>query len=78
MDDPDAFELEEAEGIGIFEPGTRFERDVEKGRMMSVLGLTALGMILLVVATFIIMIPMMAFPNLIYIDINTLEIYIDP
>lgn len=78
MDDPDAFELEEADGIGIFEPGTRFERNVEKGQMMSVLGLTALGMVLMVIATVIIMIPLMAIPNLIYIDINTLEIYIDP
>lgn len=78
MDDPDVFELEEAEGIGIFEPGTRFERDIDKGNMMSVLGLTALGMILLVIATVIIMIPLLAIPNLIFIDINTLEIYIDP
>lgn len=78
MDDPDAFELDEAEGIGIFEPGTHFERDFEKGRMMSVLGLTALGMILMVFATVIIMIPMMANPNLIYFDLYTGYVYIDP
>ncbi|MFW9809951.1 MAG: lysostaphin resistance A-like protein [Candidatus Thorarchaeota archaeon] len=78
MDDPDAFELEEAEGIGIFEPGTRFERDFERGRMVGVLGLTALGMVLLVLFTIIIMVPMMAYPDLIYIDFNSGTIYIDP
>jgi membrane protease YdiL (CAAX protease family) len=78
MDDPDAFELEESEGIGIFEPGTTIERDIEKGRMIGVLGLTALGMILLVVFTFIMLIPMMMIPGLIDVNFMTMEIYIDP
>ncbi|MFW9927571.1 MAG: lysostaphin resistance A-like protein [Candidatus Thorarchaeota archaeon] len=78
MDDPDAFELEEAEGIGIFEPGTLSERDIAKGRMIGVLGLTALGMVLLVLFTIIIMVPMMAYPDLIYIDFNSGNVYIDP
>ncbi|MHA2359629.1 MAG: hypothetical protein ACXAB5_05110 [Candidatus Thorarchaeota archaeon] len=78
MDDPDAFELEEAEGIGIFEPGTRFERDVEKGQMMGVLGLTALGMVLMVLFTFVIMIPIMAIPGLIEFDFYAGYVYIDP
>lgn len=78
MDDPDAFELEEAEGIGIFEPGIRIERDVEKGRMMGVLGLTALGMVLMVAFTIIIMIPLFAIPGLIVVDFVTFDIYIDP
>lgn len=78
MDDPDAFELEEAEGIGIFEPGTRIERDVEKGQMMGVLGLTALGMVLMVLFTIVIMIPMMAIPDLIYFDLYSGYVYIDP
>jgi membrane protease YdiL (CAAX protease family) len=78
MDDPDAFELEEAEGIGIFEPGSRLERADGKGQLMSVLGLTALGILLMVFATVIIMIPMMMNPDLIYVNPYTLEVYIDP
>ncbi|MHA2076092.1 MAG: CPBP family intramembrane glutamic endopeptidase [Candidatus Thorarchaeota archaeon] len=78
MDDPDDFELEEAEGIGIFEPGTQIERDVEKGQMIGVLGLTGLGMVLLVVFTFIIMIPLTMIPGLIVVDFYTMAVYIDP
>lgn len=78
MDDPDAFELDEADGIGIFEPGTLFERDIEKGKMLGVLGLTGLGMVLLVVFTFIMMFPMMMVPGLINFDFYTGAVYIDP
>ena len=59
MDDPDLFELEEATGIGIFEPGTLLERSMDGNRMLGVLGYTALGMILMVLATVGIMIPLM-------------------
>ena len=59
MDDPDLYELEEATGIGIFEPGTLLERQINRDQMIGVLGYTALGMILMVVATVVIMIPLM-------------------
>ncbi|MHA1950779.1 MAG: CPBP family intramembrane glutamic endopeptidase [Candidatus Thorarchaeota archaeon] len=78
MDDPDASELMEAEGIGIFEPGARFERAVEKGRMIGVLGLTASAMVLMVIFTVIIMLPLIGIPGLIVVDFATMEIYIDP
>jgi hypothetical protein len=73
MDDPDLFELEEATGIGIFEPGSLLEDQIDGNRMLGILGYTALGMVLLVMATFIIMIPLMSvgliriYPTL-YID----------
>ncbi len=78
MDDPDAFELEEAEGIGIFEPGSRLERADVTGQLLSVLGLTALGIILMIVTTTLLMIPMMMNPDLIYVNPYTNEVYIDP
>jgi membrane protease YdiL (CAAX protease family) len=77
MDDPDMFELEEATGIGIFEPGTLLESEINKDQMIGVLGYTALGMVLMVVATVIIMIPMM-FTSLIVLDPYTFNVYIDP
>ncbi|MFX1481878.1 MAG: lysostaphin resistance A-like protein [Promethearchaeota archaeon] len=73
MDDPDAFDLEDAEDIGIFEP-----RPQEQSQITGVLGLTALGMILMVLATVIIMIPLMAIPGFVEINPYTFEVYIDP
>jgi membrane protease YdiL (CAAX protease family) len=58
MDDPDLFELEEATGIGIFEPGMLLERQIDKDQMIGVLAYTAMGMVLLVVATVVIMVPL--------------------
>ena len=77
MDDPDKYELEEAEGIGIFEPGQLLEDTVTKNQMLGVLGYTALGMILLVVVTFLLMIPLMM-AGLIIINFYTYTIHIDP
>ncbi|MFW9834532.1 MAG: lysostaphin resistance A-like protein [Candidatus Thorarchaeota archaeon] len=77
MDDPDLFELEEATGIGIFEPGTLLETNIDGNRMLGVLGYTALGMVLMVLATVGIMIPMML-TGLIVIDIYSMNVYIDP
>jgi membrane protease YdiL (CAAX protease family) len=77
MDDPDTHELEEAEGIGIFEPGHLLEDEVTQNQMLGVLGYTALGMILLVVVTAIMMFPLMMV-GLITINLYTGTIYIDP
>jgi len=77
MDDPDLIELEEASGIGIFEPGTFLERSLDGNQMLGVLGYTALGMILMVIATVGVMIPLMM-TELIIIDIYTYYVYIDP
>jgi len=75
MDDPDLYELEEATGIGIFEPGTFLESQIDKNQMLGVLGYTALGMILLVVATVIIMIPLMLTGLIVLVGFS---VYIDP
>jgi membrane protease YdiL (CAAX protease family) len=74
MDDPDLFELEEAIGIGIFEPGSLLENQIDNNRMLGVLGYTALGMALMIVATVIIMVPLMM------VGLITIYpyIYIDP
>lgn len=77
MDDPDLYELEEATGIGIFEPGTLLENEINRSQMIGVLGYTALGMVLLVLGTIIIMFPLMMTP-LIVVDIYSFYIYIDP
>ncbi|MFW9786380.1 MAG: lysostaphin resistance A-like protein [Candidatus Thorarchaeota archaeon] len=78
MDDPDKFELEEAEGIGIFEPGMLLEDQVNKNQMFGVLGYTALGMILMVGVTIVMMIPLML-SDLIIIDFYSgVIIRIDP
>ncbi len=77
MDDPDIFELEESKGIGIFEPGTLLESQINGNQMVGVLGYTAIGMILMVVATVIIMIPLLGTPLIIF-DIYTGYFYIDP
>jgi len=75
MDDPDLYELEEATGIGIFEPGTLLESQIDKARMLGVLGYTALGMILMVVVTVAIMLPLLMVGLII---ITPYFVYIDP
>ena len=77
MDDPDLYELEEATGIGIFEPRTLLENEIDKNQMIGGLAYTALGMVLMVIATIVIMVPLMMTP-LIVIDIYSYYIYIDP
>ncbi|MFW9807442.1 MAG: lysostaphin resistance A-like protein [Candidatus Thorarchaeota archaeon] len=77
MDDPDLFELEEATGIGIFEPGTLLEREIDGNQMLGVLAYTALGMILMVLVTAGIMFPLMM-TNLIIVDLYSYYVYIDP
>ena len=77
MDDPDLYELEEATGIGIFEPGTFLDSQINNNQMLGVLGYTALGMILMVLSTVAIMFPLMM-TSLIIIDIYSFYVYIDP
>jgi membrane protease YdiL (CAAX protease family) len=75
MDDPYLYELEEATGIGIFEPGTLLESQIDRAQMLGVLGYTALGMVLLVVATVVIMIPLIMTGLIV---ITYYGVYIDP
>ncbi len=74
MHDPDLYELEEAKGIGIFEPGTLLESQIDRDRMIGVLGYTALGMVLMVVATVAVMVPLMMMGLIVIYP----YIYIDP
>ncbi len=75
--DPDAAEMKEYAGIDIFVPGTWMERDIDWDRLFHILVLTGAAFGLLVLFTVVIMIPMIA-AGLIYIDMVTLNIYIDP
>jgi membrane protease YdiL (CAAX protease family) len=74
MDDPDLYELEEATGIGIFEPGMLLERQIDKDQMIGVLAYTAIGMVLLVVATVVIMLPLI----MVGLIVISPYLYIDP
>ena len=73
MDDPDDFEMAEAEGIGIFEPGIIIDREVSIG---NILMLTVMGFVLMFAITFVLIIPIMA-SDLIFIDPYTFELIID-
>ena len=77
MDDPDSFELEESEQIGIFVPGSDVEREVKWDRFFRILLLTGAGFGLTIAFTVVLLIPMMAL-GLIGIDIYTFEIYFAP
>ncbi len=60
IDDPDAFEIEDMDevGIGIFEPGSHFERYMDWNRFSHVLFLVMAGWVMMFVLTVIIMIPL--------------------
>jgi membrane protease YdiL (CAAX protease family) len=75
--DPDTAEMKEYAGIDIFVPGTWMEREIDWDRLFHVLVLTGAAFGLMVLFAVIIMIPMMA-AGLIYIDLVTLNVYIDP
>lgn len=75
--DPDTAEMKEYAGIDIFVPGTWMEREIDWDRLFHVFVLAGAAFGLMVVFAVIMMIPMMA-AGLIYIDMVTLNIYIDP
>jgi membrane protease YdiL (CAAX protease family) len=75
--DPDTAEMKEYAGIDIFVPGTWMEREIDWDRLFHVFVLTGAAFGLLVLFAVIMMIPMMA-AGLIYVDMVTLNIYIDP
>ncbi len=59
IDEPDAFELEEDEGgIGLFEPGSYFERNMDWSKFSRVLFVVAAGWGMMFVLTIIIMVPL--------------------
>ena len=61
IDEPDAYELDDLEepGIGIFEPGSHFERIMDWSRFSQVLLMVLLGWVGMFILTVIIMIPLM-------------------
>jgi len=63
IDDPDAFEIEDMDevGIGIFEPGSHFERYMDWNRFSNVLFKVIYGWVMMFVLTVIIMIPLIGF-----------------
>jgi membrane protease YdiL (CAAX protease family) len=60
MDDPDLHAIDETETIGVFEPGTFIEREVDWSRLMNVSFMTLGSYLLSVVFTVIILIPLLA------------------
>ena len=64
-------------GIDIFVPGTWMEREIDWDRLFHIFVLTGAAMGLMVLFAVVIMIPMMA-AGLIYVDLVTLNVYIDP
>jgi len=60
MDEPDAFELDDIDeaSIGIFEPGSHFERFMDWSKFSQVLFLILAGMGILFGLTAVIMIPL--------------------
>lgn len=60
MDDPDMHAIDETETIGVFEPGTFIEREVDWSRLMNVSFITLGSYLLSVVFTVIILIPLLA------------------
>lgn len=60
IDDPDAFEIEDMDevGIGIFEPGSHFERYMDWNRFSHVLFRVVSGWVMMFALTLIIMIPL--------------------
>ncbi len=67
MDDPDVYEMEEYDGIGIFIPGHDIEREIDGPGMFKALLLTLGSFGLTIGITVVLVLPLMLF-NLIYID----------
>ncbi|MHA2361406.1 MAG: CPBP family intramembrane glutamic endopeptidase [Candidatus Thorarchaeota archaeon] len=77
MYDPDSFELEESEQIGIFVPGSDVEREVNWDRFFRVLLLTGAGFGFTIALTVVLIIPLTAL-GLISLNPYTFEIYFAP
>ncbi len=60
MDDPDRYDMEDSEQIGIFVPGADIEREVSRDRLIHALLLTGSAFVLMLGVTFVLMIPLMA------------------
>ncbi len=67
MADPDTFEMQEYEGIGIFVPGQNYERELDGRGMFKILLLTLASFGTTLGLAFLLLIPLMV-ANLIYFD----------
>lgn len=77
MDDPDILELEESNQIGIFEPGTYFEREVDWARLVRILLLTGFAFVIMIGISIVMMFPLIAM-GLIEINLTTLDVRFSP
>jgi membrane protease YdiL (CAAX protease family) len=68
MEDPDAHEMFDSEGIGIFTPGTEYEREVDWGTMVKVFFHVGIAFLLMFIATFILIFALIAV-DLIHFDL---------
>lgn len=75
--DPDIYEVDEYQGIGIFVPGALVEREVDGNRLFRVLLLTGAGFALVIAITFVLTIILIA-AGLIVIDFVSFAIYFAP
>lgn len=69
--------MKEYSGIDIFVPGAEMEREIDWDRLFHIFVLTGVAFGLTILLTFVMMVPMMA-AGLIYIDVVTMTIIIDP
>ena len=75
--DPDIYEIDEHQGIGIFVPGALVEREVDGNRLFRVLLLTGAGFALVIAITFVLIIFLFA-AGLIVIDYVSFAIFFTP
>ncbi|MHA1960213.1 MAG: CPBP family intramembrane glutamic endopeptidase [Candidatus Thorarchaeota archaeon] len=68
MEDPDAYEMLDSEGIGIFTPGIEYEREVDWATMVKVFINVGVAFLLMFVATFILTFALIAV-DLIHLDL---------
>ncbi|TFF91604.1 CPBP family intramembrane metalloprotease [Candidatus Thorarchaeota archaeon] len=77
LKDPDEYEMEQVEGIGIFEPGSYIERNMNWDNFFRVLLYTAGAIGLFLISTVIVLIPLIAY-GFIQVDLITLEVTFGP
>ncbi|UCE10536.1 MAG: CPBP family intramembrane metalloprotease [Candidatus Thorarchaeota archaeon] len=68
MEDPDAHEMFDSDGIGIFIPGTEYEREVDWGVMVKVFTYVGIAFFLMFVSTFVLIFGLIAV-DLIHFDL---------
>ncbi|MHA1928759.1 MAG: lysostaphin resistance A-like protein [Candidatus Thorarchaeota archaeon] len=77
MDDPDILELEESNQIDIFEPGTYFEREVDRDLLIRILLMVGAAFGIMIAISFVMMFPLLAL-GLMQMDLVTGSVSFTP